>query len=613
MAGCLESWRVRRPRVSDFDGYLSGGTRVAAEPVRTVPAVLKRFDSTFSEFSIAFNEGQYVLWLGSGISRDRVPSVYVLLERVIEHLRSNIVEDDEDCVYRAALNEVLRLAVLTQEELDGLDFTRRVEEWPLGHRIVSTLVTRYSLVLDVPVGDGNPDDYLVWTGLDVPDTYGSPDLEPDVEHYCIAILMLEGLVASAVTANWDGLLEKALYSLTPAFGSLVRVAVKPDDFRIAARRIDVIKFHGCAVLARDDEAGYRGLLIARESQISGWTEQPEHRAMRKHLEVLYTDRPTLMIGLSAQDANLHSVFASAIQDLARPWPASPPAVVLSEERLESYHRNLLKLTYGSNGQVSASDVAQSALLGAYGKPTLLALVLASLTDKLSFLIEHGVGTALGSAAVKQLQSDLRSLRDSAASHTDPETGEPLEHWAIAELQRNFTRRLIDVTNLVLTVFRAGRFPSPADGRYGPLSDRPITQAVCSADFPSAQFGRLGVALALIGRGLASGQWCAVPGDTNQPSGGVVRLLTGERDTRVFFVKDASTLMKLELQDSVDVNAYDVLVVVTDEEPPVFTRSPRLRFGRDGKVNAGRFNVASIISDSGSADDLYEAFKLAGGF
>ncbi|MFE7422567.1 SIR2 family protein [Rhodococcus sp. NPDC057529] len=583
------------------------------EPARTVPAVLERFGSTFSEFTAAFNEGQYVLWLGSGISRDRAPNVYVLLKRVMEHLRSNIVHDDMDCAYRTALHEVLRLAGLTPEELESIDFSIAVENWPLQNRIVSTLVTNYARVLDVLVGDDNPDDYIVWTGLDVPNTYGSPDLEPDVEHYCIAVLMLEGLVESAVTANWDGLLEKALNKLTPAFDSLVRVAVRPDDFRIVGPRIEVIKFHGCAVRARDGEAEYRKLLIARESQISGWTEQPENMSMRKRLEALYTNRLTLMVGLSAQDADLHTVFARAIQDLARPWPASPPAVVLSEERLESYHRNLLRLTYGSNHQGHAGAIAQSALLGAYGKPTLLALVLSSLTEKLSFLVEHGVGTGWDSAAVKQLQTDLLSIRDSAAQHAHPDNHETLDYSAIAESQREFVMRLIGTVSLALNIFRTGSMPNPGERSYKPLSDRPVTQAIHGADFPAEQFGRLGVALALIGRGLASGHWSAVPGDSKSPDGGVVRLVTGQRGARVFFVKDATTSTKLELDDSFEDSDGDVLIVVADEEPPVLTRSPKSRFGRDGKISTGRFNVASNIADTASVDDLFEAFKMEGGF
>ena len=178
---------------------------MTVEPVRTVAAVLERFGTAFSVFNAAFNEGQYVLWLGSGISRDRVKNVAELLTSVVEHLRVNIDISNDDCEYRTALNDVLRLAALRREELETLDFFAAFTSWPLRERIVSTLVTNYSQVLDVPVGDSKPDDYLVWTALDVPNTYGAPDLLPDVEHYCIAILMLEGLVSSAVTANWGWL------------------------------------------------------------------------------------------------------------------------------------------------------------------------------------------------------------------------------------------------------------------------------------------------------------------------------------------------------------------------------------------------------------------------
>ncbi|MFJ2620149.1 SIR2 family protein [Glutamicibacter sp. NPDC087344] len=576
-------------------------------------AVLERFGSTFSDFSSAFNEGQYALWLGSGISRERVPNVYTFIERIVEHLRSNIVDEDTDCAYRTALNDVLSLAGLNREELESLDFSIEVEKWPLRNRIAATLVTNYARVLDVHVGDENPADYLVWTGLDVPNTYGAAELEPDVEHYCIAILMLEGLVASAVTANWDGLIEKALDKLTPVFSSLVRVAVKPEDFRNTGPRMEVIKFHGCAVRAREDESEYRDLLIARESQISGWSEQPANKSMRKHLEVLFADRLTLVIGLSAQDADLHTVFAGAIQDLERPWPASAPAVVLSEEHLESYHRNLLALTYGSNHQENRSAIAQSALLGAYGKPTLMALVLLSLTEKLSFLIEYGVGDAWDQTAVRQLQTDLLSLRDSVARRANPNNQDKFEHSMLVKFQREFFARLIDAVNLTLSIFRTGRPPTAGVDQYRPLSDSPVGQAVHNVDFPSKQFGLLGVALALIGRGLTTGYWSVMPGDKNVPRNGVVRLVRENRDTCVFFVKDAATLIALELASGLDDNEGNVLIVVTDEEPAVVTRSPKSKFGRDGKTYAGRFNIASSITDTGSADDLYEAFKLAGGF
>lgn len=589
------------------------GGQMKCGPARTVVDVLEKFGTAFSAFNTAFNEGQYVFWLGSGISRDRVKNVAELLTMVVEHLRVNIDISHDDCEYRTALNDVLRLSALRREELETLDFSTAFTSWPLHERIVSTLVTNYSKVLDVLVGDSNPDDYLVWTALDVPNTYGAPDLVPDVEHYCVAILMLEGLVSSAVTTNWDGLLEKALVELTPSFESRVRVAVKPDDFRNAGPMIEVIKFHGCAVRARDSQDEYRQLLVARESQISRWTEQPENRSMRKHLEVLYTDRLTLMLGLSAQDANLHTMFASAIQDLARPWPASPPPVVLSEEQLEAYHRNLLRITYGPNHQGNASAIAESALLGAYGKPTLLALVLASLTEKLSSWGQPEVKDTWGAAAVQQLQDDLRRLRDLIAIQADPPTSDAVTYEERLGHQRAFAARIVDVVNLALAVFRTGQIPAPQSGRYEPLSVRPAAQAVLDPDFPARQFGRLGVALSLIGRGLASGQWSASPGDSRLPQDGILRLVTSERDTRVFFVKDSGALTKLEVDAAFDVGNPDVLIVMADEEPPAQTRSPRGRFGRDGKPEAGRFSVASCVAGTASPDELYEAFKLAGGF
>lgn len=569
-------------------------------PLRTVPDVLARFDTSFSEFAAAFDDGQYVMWLGSGISHDKVPSVGELIERVIEHLRSNIAAGEPECPYRTALGEVLRLAGLTSDELESIDFATTINVWPLRERVLATLVTKYSHVLDVLVGDDNPADYLVWTGLDVPNTYGSPSLVPDVEHYCIGILMLEGLVASAITANWDGLLERALAHLTPAFSSLVRVVVRPDDFRNTGPRMEVIKFHGCAVHARDDESRYRDLLIAREEQISGWTEQPNNKAMRKHLEVLYTDRLTLMIGLSAQDANLHTVFAGAIQDLARPWPSAPPAVVLSEEHLESYHRNLLKLTYGSNHQGNAGAIAQSALLGAYGKPTLLALVLSSFTGKLRFLVEHVLGSTWAVAEVKQLRADLDGLRNVVAAQADGD-------------RQVFIERLIDVVSLTLQVFRTGRSRSVDGGRYEPLSDRPIAQAILNPDFPRREFGWLGVALALVGRGHQAGHWSTVPGDRKVPAAGVLRLVSKQREARVFFVKDAATLTQLELDEAFDDTDGDVFVVMANEEPPISTRSPRTHFGRIGKVRTGKFNVAASVAETTTAEDLFESFKLAGGF
>ncbi|MHA7275547.1 SIR2 family protein [Arthrobacter sp. Hz1] len=585
---------------------------MTAGPMRTVPAVLARFDTTFSQFATAFGEGQYVLWLGSGISRDRVPNVVELLERVIEFLRVSINPDNQACEYRSALDSVLSLASMTDDERATVNITIPFEDWTLRERIAGVLVGQYSKVLDIRI-EGKARDYLVWDVLDVPETYGSPDIEPDVEHYCIALLMLEGLVDSAVTANWDGLVEKALGDLMPEFNTFARVIVKPDDFLLPKRPVEFVKFHGCAVRARDD-AEYRSLLIARLSQISVWATKWEHRLIRKRLESLYTERPTLMLGLSAQDANLHLIFGAAAEDLVRPWSSTTaPAVVLSEEQLFPHHSHVLEITYGADYNAHATAISNASVLGSFGKPTLLALVLSSPIQKLAFFLEQVLQPTWDQADIQRLTADLVGLRDFAASYTIPCNAEMLKPQEISEFQMEFVARLIDVTHLVLTVFRTGSVPCASGRRYEPLSDRPAAQAIHNPDFPLKEFGLLGVALALVGRGQVSGHWVVRPGDRRAPSNGVLRLVTDQRETQVFFVKNAATLTKLQLDETYDDRNGNAFVVIADEEPKASIRSPRSRFGRDGKTEAGRFSIASTVADTASSDNLFEAFRLAGGF
>lgn len=182
---------------------------VTVAPRTTVAQVLASFEDDFVEFASAFSRGQYLLWLGSGISREVVPDLPTLLEYLLEMLRARIDAADPSCRFSRALEEVFDVAGIPAGIRASLNLTTPVDTWSSIRDIVGRLIDRYSDVMDVQI-DGEPEDFLVWTGLNVPATYGSPGLRPDVEHLCIAILMLEGLVASAPTANWDGLAEAAV-------------------------------------------------------------------------------------------------------------------------------------------------------------------------------------------------------------------------------------------------------------------------------------------------------------------------------------------------------------------------------------------------------------------
>ena len=71
----------------------------------------------------------------------------------------------------------------------------------------------------------------MWEAVDAAETYGNPDLVPDAEHLCIAILMMEGVIRSAPTTNWDGLVEAAMSRLTGNATNHLRVVVLPNDLR----------------------------------------------------------------------------------------------------------------------------------------------------------------------------------------------------------------------------------------------------------------------------------------------------------------------------------------------------------------------------------------------
>lgn len=342
------------------------------------------FEDEFAEFAAGFARGEYLMWLGSGISRGVVPGVPKLLEQMLEFLRTNIDDADPACRCRRAMNEILDLVSLPASSRTAIDFSLPVSAWPHLEDLIGRLNDKYADVLNVSV-DGEPEDYLVWTALDVPHVYGSTSLEPDVEHLCVAILMLEGLVRSAPTTNWDGLVEAAIALLTAGHEDILNVIVTAADCNQPDARSELIKFHGCAVRAAADEESFRARLVARRSQISGWTAKAENRMLRQRLELLFASRPAFVVGLSLQDANIHTVLHQANNSLVRDWPTSPPAIVLAEQDLHAHHKLVLQVTYGDTHAANVEAIRQSALLGAYAKPALVGLVLYTLADKLSAL------------------------------------------------------------------------------------------------------------------------------------------------------------------------------------------------------------------------------------
>lgn len=562
-------------------------------PRNTVAEVLECFDNEFADFASAVARGEYLLWLGSGISREVVPGVPELLTRMLDFLQRSCVAADPTCRFRQALDEVLEVAAVPAATLASIDFTSAVGTWPNLDDIVNRLIDHYSEVLDVRVRD-EADDFLVWSGLDVASTYGDPNLAPDVEHFCIAILILEGVVRSAATTNWDGLVEAAIDRLECGGDRVLNVRVKADDFTAPSRPAELVKFHGCAVRAARDPAQYRSLLIARKSQISGWTTQPPYRMMKHYLEHLFASRPAFFIGLSAQDANIHTILHEAIQYLARSWPAAPPAVIFAVQRLSHHNKHVLQVTYGDDYSANSEEIQSSALLGAYAKPALLALVLFTLADKLGALIRLITELNLSDPDFARIHAYIIEIRDTAGeiADTDPQA---------------FIRAFISAMTLALWIFRKGSIPNPA--AYLAVSGAPIAEAVGDPDFPREALGRFALAYTLLGRGYMEGEWALDLGETATPQDGVVRVRKGAHLSKVFVVRDARALSNLEVAGIVDTRDDEVVVAQAEAIQNPKTRSPGTRYGRTGRTGARQVDLEAVCSSVSTADELFEAFVL----
>src|ERR1043165_5258442 len=151
---------------------------------RTVRQTLELLDGPFAELSKAFSRGEYALWLGSAISRERVAALNGVLGKIIEFLRVRVTAA-ADCPYRRALNQVIDIATPSDEEKGRISFATDSVTWPDLPILLRRLAEKYSTVLAVAV-EGQPSpDYLLWEAADFGNTFSSK--EPVSEHLCIGI------------------------------------------------------------------------------------------------------------------------------------------------------------------------------------------------------------------------------------------------------------------------------------------------------------------------------------------------------------------------------------------------------------------------------------------
>ena len=557
----------------------------------SVAQTLALLDGPFLSVANGVAESRYAFWLGSGISLGRVEGLQQVIPRVLEFLRAQIDPTRDDCRFRIAIDTALALAPLSAEERDRVDFTVAFAEWPDANAITDRLINNYARLLDVPVAD-EVDDYLLWDGVDVAATYANPATEPDVEHLCLALLVLEGAVTELATANWDGLIEKAADELSGGQPCLV-VCVRRENLQEPPQKAWLYKFHGCARLAVQDEASYRPFLIARAPQINGWTAHAENQALLNKLVGIITSKPTLMMGLSAQDGNIQTLFAAAEGQSPWAWPGDRPSIVFGGDSIGADQRGMLQNVYrASLNPDNRQQVTEGALIRAYAKPLLVALVLHVLSAKLCKLVEIAP-TALSSADRADLCAGIIQLRDLVA---DEANGDRL----------GFVRALVDGSSRLISLYRDGN-AGTTPRVYHPLTDVPLHRIDGNAAIPASGLRELAVAIGILGMGVRDRHWVLDGTDVDDPGSGVLAIESALGATNVLFAANSHVALRLQQNGHVAANA---ILLHGAEIAAVMPRSPRAAPGRTGKLAPREVSVADLLVEAADSGDLMQRFREA---
>jgi hypothetical protein len=533
-------------------------------------------------------DNRYALWLGSGISKQRFPDVGEIIRRLLAFLHVQGEEEGADGPHRTALSQALDIANLGQEERDAIDLALPPDQWPNLEDVVSKLWDSYSQLFDIRV-EGKKPDYLLWDGLDVRAVYGA-DLTPDVEHLCIAILASEGALTEIASTNWDGLIEEAAKNLSGSVEQLVRLIVLPEDTRKPESALDLLKFHGCAVLAKRDPDTYRPTLVASHTQITHWTDKPDLEPIRASMRQWATSKPTLMIGLSAQDQNIQQIFSAAKADMPWSWPADPPAHIFAGEDLGQHHRNILRLVYESDYEENMAAIEEGALIKAYAKQLFAAVVLYVLVQKLCTYMREAEAPQLDDSDFDELAEGLgalcRKVAESADGHLD------------------FVERLIAVQRRALELFQQGIEEGATAHKYRPIGNLPRHRISSDAALTTNGIREMAATLAVLGRGEEKGHWTVSLGSVDGIEG-AVKVSTKHSDSALFFA--ANSKAAVQLRTGITGPDGDVAIVNSTEPAHQSVRSPGARFGRTGESTVREVHMSALLeaaSDAGSLEDHF---------
>ncbi|MDX0979885.1 hypothetical protein GOE03_28450 [Sinorhizobium medicae] len=568
-----------------------------------VREVLAKFDSEFAQVATAIENGEFALWVGSGISR-QAPNLGNLIERALDYIRERAIDAGTAAAYLPALEEALGLAEVEPATVEP-HYAQPLALWPQRATIIDRLWKKYSRVLDIRIA-GRDADFVLWDAIDIRQAFENP-APPAAEHLCIAILILEGAVQSIASANWDGFIEAAVSRLSNSVPGVIQVVVDPDQLRGPAGRARLLKFHGCIVHATHEPLVFRRFLTGSYTQIMDWPEKAEFAAMCNAVVGLATAQKTFVLGLSIQDNNLQTLFARAKALHAWPWPCEPaaPAHIFCENQIQQGQRDVLRLSYGAAYNDNPAAVHNATLLRAWGEKVLIALVLKLLAGKLVCLMELAL-TPMGKGAIAGVLTPLlKELRNDIAELAVLAPGE--------QSRTAFVNQFIALWSRMLSIYRGGVLPTNPEA-YETLSHSTPNLIAADQNAQAMGLGRLGVALSLLQYGRAVGLWELRHPASNELASGAVTARASRPngvDRPLFIVKSATDAIALQSNGAF---ANDNAIVLHADDTwhrmvdgGTSPRRVRAAPGRTGRVGDTHVSLGNLLARCDDAPTLLQEF------
>lgn len=563
----------------------------------SIPETLALLDNNFNAFAKGVADGRYAFWLGSGISLFRFPGLKEIVIKALEYLRSRVDPSQTACPFKVGLERAFNLANLSDAESATIDLQVEAKDWPVAGLLRDRLSSQYAAFLNIDI-DGEPLDLLVWEGVDVAATYADDTVAPDAEHYAIAALIKEGLVTELPSANWDSLIEKAVDELSEGNGGL-KICVRSEDLQAPNQKATLVKFHGCAANARDDEGAYRKYLVGAQRQIDSWGESDSNtHGVAQYLINVAITKPTLLLGFSAQDANIRKVFglAKAAQNWA--WPGELPAYVMAENAIGEMQRTLLGTVYKDQFDTgNRAAIIESAHLQAYAKPLLTSLLLWTYAAKLRRAAQLG-DFNLADEMATWVDQGIIKLRDQMAA---ADTG---DHLA-------FVKALIGGLSRTKRLFLAGK-SNPGTSRYEPLTQVPVSQLVQDVETETNGSAEAAVIAATLAEGADVGDWTLTAPASGGDRSGAAALTKGTRTDRIFVLGKPEAEVALYASEAVLEEDEDAVLIHARPMHERMQRSPSRAPGRTGAIGPRRVSIAGLIADAGTPAELMDRFKLEAG-